>query len=106
MKSPKKRTRPSQTPVVLYERDIRKMMDNAADNMLTLVTAYLMDELDYDEDRIVDLWNGITWYAESIKDHTITLKKVKDIITENTGIKLLGSRHGRVETDTKEQGTV
>lgn len=102
MKSPRKRTRPSQTPMVMYPRDIKRMKEGISDNVLTLVTAYLMDEFDYDDEKIVELWEGIARYSNAVEDHTITLKKVKQIIADNTGIKLLGYSHGRVETDQAE----
>ena len=70
MKSPKKIKK--QRPLVLYERDINKIKMQVADRMLCLVTAYLMDEVDYDEDRIVELWNGVSRYSAAIKDHDIT----------------------------------
>ena len=88
MKSPRKIKK--QTPVVMYERDIRKIKMELADKTLCLVTAYLMDELDYDEDKIIELWEGIARYSAAIKDHTITLNKVKEIIQDRTGIKFLG----------------
>lgn len=100
MKSPKKRTRPSQTPVVLYQRDIKRIKYEIADDILTNVSAYLMDELDYDEDKIVALWEGTARYAKAERDGLITKSKVKSIIEKHTGLKLLGYRNGRVETDT------
>lgn len=90
MKSPRKRTRPSQTPVVLYPRDLEKIKMHVVDDVLTQVTAYLMDEFDYDEDKIVELWEGIARYSKAIKEHTISIKKVKEIIKEHTGINLVG----------------
>ena len=93
MKSPKKKTRPSQTPIVMYPRDLNKVKWDIADDVLTMVTAYLMDEMDYDEDKIVALWEGIARYSKAEKEHVITRSKVKRIIQEHTGIKLLGYRH-------------
>ena len=90
MRSPKKTRRPSQTPVVMMARDVTKLKQQVSDRVLCLVTAYLMDELDYDEDKIVEMWEGISRYAAAIDDHTITLNKVKEIIQEHTGIKFLG----------------
>ena len=86
----KKLRRPSQQVITMTARDVTKMKMEIADRMLCLVTAYLMDELDYDEENIVKLWEGITRYSQAIKDHTLTLNKVKEIIQDNTGIKFLG----------------
>lgn len=99
-KGPRKSTRPSQTPLVLYPRDLKKMEAQTWDMMFTLVSGYLMDELDYDEDKIIDLWKGIERYMGAVKDHTITLKRVKEIINECTGLKVMGN--GRVETNKEE----
>lgn len=82
--------RPSQKVVTMTVRDINKLKMEVAERVLCLVTAYTMDELDYDEDKIVDLWLGIQRYSNAIKEHDITLKKVKDIIEDKTGIKMLG----------------
>lgn len=86
----KKLRRPSQKVITLTARDVTNIKKEISDRTLTLITAYLMDELDYDEDKIVALWEGITKYSEAIKAHTITLNKVKDIIQEHTGITLKG----------------
>lgn len=90
MKSPKKIKK--QQPVVMYPRDIKRDRQEVAERVMVLVTAYLMDELDYDEDKIIELWQGISRYTEAIHDHTITLKRVKEIIQKCTGIKMLGWR--------------
>ena len=95
MRGPKKTKRPSQTPLVLYERDLRKLRESISDHVLTLVTGYLMDELDYDEDKIVALWEGIARYSNAVEDHLITLNTVKEIIEKNTGIKMLGFTKGQ-----------
>ena len=90
MKSPKKLRRPSQTPIVLYKRDLERIKLSVTDQVLTLVTGYLMDEFDYDEDKVVELWEGITRYHKAIEDHIITLNEVKEIIKKHTGLDLLG----------------
>ena len=85
----------------MYPRDLNKIKWDITDDVLTLVTAYLMDEMDYDEQKIVDLGEGIARYSKAEKDHYITRSKVKKIIEENTGIKLLGyKKNGNVETNT------
>lgn len=90
----KKLRRPSQKVITLTAREITRIKKEISDRTLTLITAYLMDELDYDEDKIIELWEGITRYSEAIKDHSITLNKVKDIIQEKTGIVLKGWKSG------------
>ena len=79
----------SEKPRLMYKRDIRKIEENAAAEVLILVTAYLMDEFEYDEDKIIELWNGVTRYSDAInKEKLITINQVCEIIEKNTGLKL------------------
>lgn len=80
--------------ITLTNRELNKLKLDVTERVLCLVTAYMMDELDYDEEKIVDMWLSIQRYANAIKDHTITLNKVKEIIQEKTGIKFLGWKSG------------
>lgn len=88
--------------VVLRERELNKIRDHAFDYIMALSAGYLMDELDYDADKIIDYMSGVIRYAEAIDDHTITLKRVKEIISEHSEITFMGVKHGRVETDQAE----
>lgn len=75
-------------PVALYAiQTIKKRVETETFNKaFLLVTAYLMDEFDYDASRIGDMWDGIARYSEAIDSHLISLEKVGEIITEHTGI--------------------
>jgi hypothetical protein len=68
------------------EKDIKHIENVACQKILILSAAYLMDEMDYSEDKVVEYWDSITRYVTAIKDHTITLDKVCEIITEHTGL--------------------
>ena len=79
----------SEKPRLMYKRDIRKIEENAAAEVLILVTAYLMDEFEYDDDKIIELWNCVTRYSDAInKEKLITINQVCEIIEKNTGLKL------------------
>ena len=67
---------------------LRKLEDETAAKMIMLSAAYLMDEFDYDEDRIVAYWEGLTHYAEAIKEKLISVQQVAQIIKARTGLKM------------------
>lgn len=58
--------------------------------MLVLVTAYVMEDLGGDEAKVIDFWESIARYSDAIDEHLITINKVKQIIEDYTGIKLMG----------------
>lgn len=53
-----------------------------------LVAAYLMDELKYSDDKIIELWDGITRYADAVRNKDISMRKVCAILEEHTGLKV------------------
>lgn len=55
---------------------------------MILFAAYLMDELDYNEDRILSVWDGVSRYAEAIQNKDITMKKVCEIVNAHTGLNI------------------
>lgn len=82
-------SRPKHTKTITISRQqLRKHDDEIAVKMIILSAAYLMDEMDYDEDRIIDYWNGLTRYADAIDKKLITIRQVNDIIEQKTGLKL------------------
>lgn len=54
--------------------------------------AYLMDDEDFDEDRLIGVWDGLSRYAEAVNSHLISLNKVCDIINESTGLSIRWNR--------------
>lgn len=53
------------------------------------MTAWTMDELNYEEDKIIAMWDGITRWSDAIdKQKLIKLNDIADIINEHTGLTL------------------
>lgn len=75
--------------VVLTQGDIQRMKVEISHRTLLLVTAWTMDELDYDEDRIIEMWNGISRWSEAIDEKKlIKLNDIANIINDKTGLNL------------------
>ena len=57
------------------------------EQMALLCTAFAKDEeyIDNDPDKIVEMFEKLTNWAERIDDHTITIDVVVDIINESAG---------------------
>lgn len=72
--------------VEITPRKLNEMKIDAMGQAFILSSAYLMDELDYDPEKIIDFWNGVCRYSEAIETKLITIHKVVDIINENTGL--------------------
>lgn len=83
MSRPKK-----QKSITISKTQLRRHDDEVVQKMIILSAAYLMDEMDYSEDRIVEYWEGLTRYAEAIDQKLITIRQVNDIIEQHTGLKL------------------
>ena len=81
-----KTKRKSERPQLLYKRDIRKMEMDIAHKMQVLLLSYLMDELDYDADKIIEVNAAMNRYLEAIEEKLITVRTVEQIIEENTGL--------------------
>lgn len=57
---------------------------------MILTTAYLMEETEFNsEEKIIQFYTGLDLWLQAVNDHVITIKKVKDIIEEQTGLKVL-----------------
>ena len=74
--------------VEITPRKLDEIKQDVAAQTMLLMTAYLMDEWDYNEDKIVDVWSGVSRYAEAVNTKLITLDKVAQIIEEHTGLKV------------------
>ena len=59
---------------------------------MILTIAYLMDELSYDEDKCLAIWEGVARYAEAVDGKLITMQKVCDIINNATGLQIRWNR--------------
>ena len=68
------------------DRAVKKMETEIWEKCLILSAAYLMDEMDYNEDKVVDYFTSMTKYLEAIDDHLLTMDKVCEIIKEHSGV--------------------
>lgn len=66
----------------------KEITEEAFIKSVVLILAYIMEEpgIDCDEEKIVEIFEGIERYAQYIESHEITLKKICEIIKEYTGI--------------------
>jgi len=82
------KARKPKTHVTLTQKDITRIREEATARALVLATAYLMDEMDYDEDRLIGFWEGVSRYAKAIDTKIISLRTVTRIIEDHTGLTL------------------
>lgn len=74
--------------VELTPRKVQEIKVEAMGQAMILTIAYLMDELGYDDERCVAVWEGVARYAEAIDDRLISMRKVCDIINKATGLNI------------------
>ena len=72
----------------MTDKQIKKLEDEAWKKCAILTTAYVMDELGYDEDKIMDFHDHLDKWIDAIDEHLITIDQVCKIIEEHTGIKI------------------
>ena len=70
------------------EKRLKKMEQESWEKCLILSCSYLMDEMDYSEDRMLEYFDGMDRYISAVKEKLITIDKVCEIIEEHTGVKL------------------
>lgn len=56
--------------------------------MMLLFAAFEMEELGCKEDKIIELWDGLSTYVNAIDTHLITMNTVSDIVYEYTGMRV------------------
>lgn len=83
MSRPKK-----QKTITISKTQLQRHDNEVVQKMIILSAAYLMDEMDYNEDKIIAYWDGLTRYADAISEKLITVRQVNDIIEQHTGLKL------------------
>lgn len=74
--------------VEITPKKLQAIKMEAIGQTMVLTIAYLMDELGYDEDRCLDVWDGVARYADAIDEKLITMNKICDIINEHTGLNI------------------
>lgn len=74
--------------ITITPRKLDEMRTEILGQAMILHIAYLMDELGYDEQKCLDVWDGVARYSEALKTKTITMHKVCQIINEHTGLNI------------------
>lgn len=90
MKAGKKKGKPKS--IVLNQSALRDLKADATDEVAILFSACFMDEYCFDEEtgdyypdtdeRIIDLWTRLSRYSRAVKDHDISINRVRKIIEE------------------------
>ena len=57
----------------------------AVKRTLIMVAAYLMEELDWDDDRLCEFYDAIVRWCDAVDKHWISIDQVIKIINEKTG---------------------
>ena len=76
----KKHKKTEKERLISRERTIQRM--------LLLTGAYLMEEYDWDDERLVEYYNKIAEWSDAIDKHLITCKQVAEIINNQTGAQI------------------
>lgn len=74
--------------VELTPRKVKEIKTEAMGQAMILTIAYLMDDLGYSDDKCLEVWEGVTRYAEAIDSKLISMQKVCDIINIATGLNI------------------
>ena len=74
--------------IELTPRKLDEIKMQAIGQTYILFAVYMMDELDYSEDKILEVWDAIARYADAVKEKTITMNKICTILEEHTGMKV------------------
>ena len=78
--------------IVLNRTELRKLKEEATDEIAIIFSACFMDEYCFDEEtgdyypdtdeRIIDLWTRLSRYSRAVKAHDISINRVRKIIEE------------------------
>lgn len=74
--------------VEMTPRKIDEIAKEASAKAMILFAAYLMEDEDFDAERICKVWDGVTRYAEAVDSKLISLQKICNIINDYTGLKI------------------
>ena len=83
-----KRKSTGKRPVTMTLAQLRKIQEKEYWRGLILFIATAMDEFDWTEDEVEAFATRMDRYASAIEDHTISLKKVSQIIEQVMGMKI------------------
>ena len=68
------------------QRTVNSM--KAVKRVLILSASYLMEEQDWNDDKLVEYYEAICRWSDAIDSHLISIQKVVDIINEKTGAEI------------------
>ena len=74
--------------ITITPRKLQEIKTEAIGQTFLLFAAYLMDELEYSDERILELWDAVARYSDAVKNKDITMNKICKIIEEHTGMKV------------------
>ena len=72
--------RPEKQRVVNTQKGIKRT--------LILCAAYLMEEDGWDDDRIIDFYNGIVRWSDAVDQHFISINNVIEMVNDKTGLQI------------------
>lgn len=78
--------------IEITPRKLDEIKKDTAGQMMILLVAYLMDELNYEPEKIIEVWQGVERYSEAIDSHLLSLNTVCKIIGEHTGLEIRWNR--------------
>jgi len=80
--------------IVLSQSELNKKLDDAKlegiQQTTLLFLSYVMEDpaIDCDEDKIIEMLEGVTRYLKAVDEHLISMNQVSDIIHEKTGMRI------------------
>ncbi len=83
MSKPKKNKKVELTP-----RKVQEIKVEAMGQAMILTIAFMMDELNFDDEKCLEIWEGVARYAEAVDSKLITMNKICKIINEHTGLNI------------------
>lgn len=74
--------------IEITPRKLKEIRDDTAKQMIVLMLAYLMDEVDYSADKLIETYNALTRYVEAIDNKLISVKTVENILAEQAELEI------------------
>ena len=74
--------------IEITPRKLKEIRDDTAKQMIVLMLAYLMDEVDYSADKLIETYNALTRYVEAIDNKLISVKTVENSLAEQAELEI------------------